>query len=93
MLVNHASGYIERSSAEEENENKYLIFDSTDENEELMKKYLDVWSGIKTKIEVVCSGECDYENDLMKIKFNSEDDPSLNKRLKFHSMYSYHICF
>ena len=88
LIIAHASGYIE-----EKNENKYLIFDSTDENKELLKKYLDVWSGIKTKIEVVCSGECDYENDLMKIKFNSEDDPSLNKRLKFHSMYSYHICF
>ena len=27
LLINHASGYIK-----EENENKYLIFDSTDEN-------------------------------------------------------------
>ena len=93
LLVNHASGYIERSTAEEENENKYSIFDSTDENKELLKKYLDVWSGIKSKIEAVCSGECDYENYLMKIKFNSDDDQSLNKRLKFHSMHSYHICF
>ena len=32
LLVNHASGYIE-----EENENKYLVFDSTDENKELLK--------------------------------------------------------
>ena len=32
ILVNHASGYIE-----EENENKYLVFDSTDENKELLK--------------------------------------------------------
>ena len=34
LLINHASGYIK-----EENENKYLIFDSTDENKELLKKY------------------------------------------------------
>ena len=34
LRVNHASGYIE-----EKNENKYLIFDSTDENKELLKKY------------------------------------------------------
>ena len=34
LLINHVSGYIE-----EENENKYLIFDSTDENKELLKKY------------------------------------------------------
>ena len=50
MLVNHASGYIE-----EKNGNKYLIFDSTDENEDLLKKYNDVWNVIKNKIEVVAS--------------------------------------
>ena len=32
LLVNHASGYIE-----EKNENKYLVFKSTDENKELPK--------------------------------------------------------
>ena len=79
MLVNHASGYIE-----EKNGNKYLIFDSTDENKELLKKYNDVWNGIKNKIEAVTSGECDYEKDYMEIKFNSDDDLPLKKPLKFH---------
>ena len=37
LRVNHTNGYIE-----EKNENKYLILDSTDENKELLKKYLDV---------------------------------------------------
>ena len=46
LLVNHASGYIE-----EKNENKYLIFDATDENNKLLKNYNDVWSGIKNKIQ------------------------------------------
>ena len=32
ILLNHASGYIE-----EENENKSLVFDSTNENKELLK--------------------------------------------------------
>ena len=66
--------------------NKYLVFDSTDENKELLKKYNDVWNGIKSKIEEVSSGECDYEKDYMKIKFNSDDNLPLNKPLKFHSM-------
>ena len=35
LLINHASGCIE-----EENGNKYLIFDSTDENKELLKSIL-----------------------------------------------------
>ena len=69
LLVNHASGYIE-----EKNENKYLISDSTDENEELLKKYNDIWNGIKNKIEAVSSGKYDFEKDYMKIKFNSDDD-------------------
>ena len=81
LLINHASGYIEEKGG-----NKYLIFDSTDENEELLKKYNDVWNGIKNKIEEVSSGECDYEKDYMKIKFNSDDDLPLNKQLKFHNM-------
>ena len=33
LLIDHASGYIE-----EKGMNKYLIFDSTDENKELLKK-------------------------------------------------------
>ena len=81
LLVNHVSGYIE-----EKNESKYLIFDATDENKELLKKYNDVWSGIRNKIEAVSSGQCGYEKDYMKIKFNSNDDLPLNKPLRFHSM-------
>ena len=81
LLINHANGYVEEKGV-----NKYLIFDSTDENKELLKKYNDVWNGIKNKIEEVSSGECDYEKDYMKIKFNLDDDLPLKKPLKFHLM-------
>ena len=81
MLINHAKGYTKEKNASE-----YLIFDSTDENKELLKKYNDVWNGIKNKIEEVSSGECDYEKNYMKIKFNSDDDLPLRKLLKFDSM-------
>ena len=66
MLVNHASGYIE-----EKNGNKYLIFDdSVNENKELLKKYADVWDGIKYKIKTINGGkENDYGKDYTKIKF------------------------
>ena len=66
--------------------NKYLVFDSIDENKELLKKCSDVWNGIKNKIKEVGDSECDYEKDYMKIKFNSDDDLPLNKPLKFHLM-------
>ena len=81
LLVNHANGYIEEKGV-----NKYLIFDSTDENKELLKKYNDVWNEIKNKIEEVGTGECDYEKDYLKIKSNSGDNLPLNKPSKFHNM-------
>ena len=74
LCINHASGYIE-----EKNGNKYLIFDSVDENKEVLKKYADVWDGIKNKIKAINGGkENNYEKDYMKIKFNSNDDLPLN---------------
>ena len=80
LLISNANGYIE-----EKDVNKYLIFDSTDENKELLKKYNDVFNGIRDKIKEIDSDECDYEKDYMKIKFNSDDLP-LNKPLKFRIM-------
>ena len=66
--------------------NKYLVFDSTEENKELLKKYNDVFNGIRDQIKEINSNECDYEKDYMKIKFNSDDDLPLNKSLKFRLM-------
>ena len=67
--------------------NKYLIFDSTDENKELFKKYNDVFNGIMDEIKTINGGQGnDYEKDYMKIKFNSDDNLPLNRPLKFHLM-------
>ena len=44
LIFAHANGYIEEKGV-----NKYLIFDFTDENKELLKKHNDVWNGIKNK--------------------------------------------
>ena len=81
LLIDHASGYIEEKVV-----NKYLVFDSTDENKELLKKYNDVFNGIRNKIKKISGDECDYEKDYMKIKFNSDDNLPLNKPLRFHNM-------
>ena len=65
-----------------------MIFDdSANENKEVLKKYADVWNGIKNKINVInVTKENDYEKDYMKIKFNSDNNLPLNKPLKFHNM-------
>ena len=86
--ITHANGYIEEKGI-----NKHLVFHSADENKELLKKYNDVFNGIRDKIKEINSNECDYEKDYMKIKFNSDDNLPLNKQLKFHNRYNYKICF
>ena len=88
--ITHASGYIEEKGV-----NKYLLFGSmelhstelhsTDENKELLKKYNDVFNGIRKKSKI-SGDECDYEKDYVKIKFNSDDNLPLNKKLKFQNM-------
>ena len=63
LCINHESGYIE-----EKNGNKYLSFDSVDENKEVLKKYGDVQDGIKNKIKVINGDkENDYGKDYMKL--------------------------
>ena len=81
MNIDHASGYIKQKGI-----NEYLVFDSTDENKELLKNYNDIWNGIKNKIKEADDSEFDYEKDYMEIKFNSDDNLLLNKPLKFHLM-------
>ena len=44
LLVNDASGFIE-----EKNENRYLIFDATDENKDLLKNIQMFEAELKTK--------------------------------------------
>ena len=81
LRITYAGGYMQ-----EENENKYLIFDSLDENKDLLKKYSDVFNGIMNKIKEISNDDCDYEKDYMKIKFNSDGDLPLNKPFHFHNM-------
>ena len=42
LLIDHSNGYIEEKGV-----NKYLVFESTQENKELPKKYNDVLNVIK----------------------------------------------
>ena len=79
LLVDHASRYIEGK-----NENKYLMFYW--KKIQKIKKYKNIWNGIKSKIEAGSSDECDYEKGYIKNKFSSDDDLPLNKPLKFNKM-------
>ena len=70
--IARVNGYIE-----EKDSNKYLVFDSTDENKELLKKYNDVFNGIMSKIREIDDDWLEYAKDYMRIKFSSEVDLSL----------------
>ena len=48
LRVDHVNVYIEEIGV-----NKYLVFNSTDQNKELLKKYHDVFNEIRDKIKEV----------------------------------------
>ena len=48
LMINEMIGHFE-----EKNGSRYLVLDDVDENKELLKKYKDVWEGIKKEIETI----------------------------------------
>ena len=51
-----------------------------DSNNEVLRKYSEIWSGIKDQIKKINDGKLgEYGKNYMKIKFNSDDDLPLNK--------------
>ena len=73
-MINRIDGFID----------KYLSIASADRNSEVLKKYSEVWSGIKDCIEKINDSDLgEYDKDFMKIKFSSDNDIPLNKQLYF----------
>ena len=78
LMIDEMIGHFE-----EKNENKYLVLDDVDENKEVSKKYEEVWEGVKKEIETINGGKkIEYEKDFKKIRFESNDDLSMNKPIK-----------
>ena len=79
LIINNIYGYIE-----ERNGNKNLSFASTNNNKEVLKKYIKLWNEIKYHIQTINAGKfVENDKDYMKIKFDSDDNLPLNKMLKF----------
>ena len=81
LKIKNVNGYIEKKGL-----SKYLVFDSTDKNKELLKKYSDVFNGIMSKIREIDDDWLEYAKDYIKIKFSSDDELPLNKSIKFFLM-------
>ena len=72
LIIYSATGYFKEKNGE-----KNLILD-------LIEKYEEVFSGIKSEIEMINSGEkMYYEKKYARIGVNADDDISLDKPLKF----------
>ena len=70
LIIGKVDGYIEKN-----NGNKYLVLDSANENKEVLRKYTELWDGIKNEIETISgSKRGEYGKDFIKI----------NKPLKLH---------
>ena len=82
LIISEANGYME-----EKNGSKYLVFDSANKNNEVLKKYNELWDGIKNDTETINSDKTSkYDKYFIKIKFNSDRNLSLNNTLKLHNM-------
>ena len=56
-----------------------------DKNKEVLKKYTELWNGIKNEIETINGGKKgENGKDFRKIKLTIDDNLSLNKPLKLH---------
>ena len=86
LITGKVDGHIK-----ERNGNKYLVFDSTDENK-VLHKYTELWDGSKNDIETINGGECNlvrkgkYDKYFMKVNFSMDGNLPLNKILKFHQL-------
>ena len=76
LMISEIIGHIEQNSG-----NKYLVFDSSDENKEVLKNYKKLSEGIKNKTRNINDSEYKYGKYFTKIRFGTDDDLPLNKPL------------
>ena len=62
---------------------KYLGFASTDKNEKVLENYKKLWDEVKEEIRTIKGGiePFEYEKDVMRIKFESDNGLPINKIL------------
>ena len=78
LMINRIKGHFEEKDGD-----KYLIISS--ENGDIMQKYQDVFDGIKEIIKRIndYSYPIKYDDNYMKIKFNTNDNIIPNKIIYF----------
>ena len=60
LMINEMIGRFE-----EKYENKFLVLDDVDQNNEVSKKYEEIWEGVKNETETINGGEkVEYEKEF-----------------------------
>ena len=78
LLINKIDGYFEKINGV-----KYLNIVDTVKNNDIFKKYDQIFAGIKHHINKIDGSEIVYEKGYMNIKFLSDYDIPLNKMIYF----------
>ena len=79
LLISELDGFIEEKEG-----SKYLNISLKFNDNDVLVKFAEVWSGIKDQIKKINNGSVgEYAKDYVKIKFDSDDNLPLNKILKF----------
>ena len=81
LIFNKVNGHFE-----EINGSKYLTLVPTNESEQKIKKYEKLRSKIRDLIRWMAKNSDDYDQNYMKIKFNSDDELPLNKTVEIPTM-------
>ena len=78
LMINRIKGHFEEVDGD-----KYLIISS--ENDDIMQKYQEVFDRIKEIIKKIndYSKPIKYDDNYLKIKFNTDDNIPLNKIIYF----------
>ena len=77
MIIGKVDGHIECNSGEhcsaechsvkEKSGSKYLVFDSTDKNKEVLKKDAELWGGVKDEIKTMAVKKMNMIKILWKL--------------------------
>ena len=81
LIFNKVNGYFE-----EINRNKYLTLVSTNESNQKIKKYKELWIKIRDFIRSITKNSDDYDEKYLKIKFNSDNELPIDKTIEIPTM-------
>ena len=81
LIFSKVNGFFEKI-----NENEYLMLVPTNESKEKVKKYEELLIEIRDLIRLIIKNSDDFDEKYMKIKFNSDNELSLNNKIEIPTM-------